>query len=206
MVEGYLSRLVRQSVEKLDKIRSISCGIVEGLLGVAKKGNSNTGSDNQNVQSQTFKYHVTLTEIEQFENSFAHEVPFIPNKEEFIALIQKEVSESRDWLDTSLTFKVFVPLLQYDFYRIGLLTGLVYSMGGVNNTKSLIQDSSTNTLEFLRGLKNREDGVAQAEKVAAAFVQVMKENETDDRIVVSLLRTLEFLLLNDAFSLVNNET
>lgn len=158
------------------------------------------------MQSQTFKYHVTLTEIEQFENSFAHEVPFIPNKEEFIALIQKEVSESRDWLDTSLTFKVFVPLLQYDFYRNSLLTGLVYSMGGVNNTKSLIQDSSTNTLEFLRGLKNREDGVAQAEKVAAAFVQVMKENETDDRIVVSLLRTLEYLLLNDAFSLVNNET
>lgn len=205
MVEDYLLRLVRQSVEKLDRIRSISCGIVEGLLGVTKKGNDNSTTPD-NVQSQTFKYHVTLTEIEQFENAFAQEVPFIPNKEEFIGLVQKEVRESRDWLDTSLTFKVFVPLLQYDFYRNSLLTGLVYSMGGVNNTKSLIQDSSTNTLEFLRGLKNRDDGVAQAEKVAAAFIQVLKENENDDRIVVSLLRTLEYLLLNDAFSLVNNET
>ncbi len=207
MIEDYLSRLVRQSVEKLDKIRSISCGVVEGLLGLAKKGNNTSGEDDQvAIQSQTFKYHVTLAETEQFDNAFAHQVPFIPNKEEFIALVQKEVRESRDWLDTSLTFKVFVPLLQYDFYRASLLTGLVYSMGGVNNTKSLIQDSSTNMLEYLRGLKHRDDGVALAEKVAEAFIQVLKENENDDRIVVSSLRTLEFLLLNDAFALVNNET
>jgi hypothetical protein len=181
------------------------CGIVEGLLGLAKKGNINETEENHTVQSQTFKYHVTLTELEQFENAFVHEVPHIPNKEEFVSLITN-IEQVRDWLDTSLTFKVFVPLLQFDFYRNSLLTGLVYSMGGVNNTKTLIQDSSTNTLEFLRGLKAREDGISQAEKIATALIQVLKDNEKDDRIVVSLLRTLEYLLLNDAFDLVNNNT
>jgi hypothetical protein len=206
MCQSLMCKILKQMVEKLDRVRDLSGRVFEGLI----------RSPNHTVQQQqrpteTSCHHLFRYHQSNFNDTLAPigciscgVIPHIPHHQEILTLLNS-CQEAINWSQSQRTFKILTPLLQFDVYRKSLLSGIICSIGGVTNNKNLVQDSSSALLDYLRAISTQHDqqkmkeNTSDLEKFANTIIEIFKENAKDDRIVVPLLRCLEMLVSSDIF-------
>eukprot|EP00742_Colponemidia_sp_Colp-10_P003876 GILJ01004127.1.p1 GENE.GILJ01004127.1~~GILJ01004127.1.p1 ORF type:complete len:1237 (-),score=209.83 GILJ01004127.1:67-3777(-) len=102
-----------------------------------------------------------------------------------------------NWAAPSVTFALLMPLADLPEYRPYLLTGLIISVGGL--TESTVRFSSQALSDFISSLGSREDADGQLQAVADALLDIYRAYAGNERVVIPLLKTFDFLLASSMF-------
>ncbi|XAR54139.1 hypothetical protein NMG60_11029152 [Bertholletia excelsa] len=124
-------------------------------------------------------------------------VPFIPQRKKLEEIVPDEAD--LEWGVPTFSFPRFIQLLQYPCYSKYVLSGLVISIGGLQD--SLKKASLTALLGYLQasetGRHNRQDS---AEFVLSTdILWVLQQYRRCDRVVVPTLKTIEILFSKKVF-------
>lgn len=160
LATNLIGSIVKQAVEKIDKIRDMAVKILHGIL------------YNKNIFIPSIPHRNSLEEI----------IPDDPGLH---------------WNDPSFSFPRFVLLLQFTCYSRSLLSGLVVSVGGLQ--ESLRKTSVSALLDYLQVSENECAKSSRASMLSADLLWVLHQYEKCDRVVIPTLKTIEILLSKKIF-------
>uniref|UniRef100_A0A1J3H4V5 Tubulin-folding cofactor D n=1 Tax=Noccaea caerulescens TaxID=107243 RepID=A0A1J3H4V5_NOCCA len=136
---------------------------------------------------QRILYHKTIT------------IPFIPHREKLEETIPNE--EGLRWAVPTVSFPRFVQLLGFRCYSKELLSGLVISTGGLQ--ESLQKASFSALLQYMMGeSEGAKDPKEQCSRESALFddiLWVLQEYKKCDRVIIPCLKTIEELFGENIF-------
>ncbi|KAL2324032.1 hypothetical protein Fmac_023090 [Flemingia macrophylla] len=124
-------------------------------------------------------------------------IPYIPFREKLEEIIPKEADAQ--WAVPSYSYPRFVQLLQFGCYSRDVLSGLVISVGGLQD--SLKRASLLALLEYLEAVES-EDPNTRTSKVYMLSVDilwVLQQYKKCDRVIVPTLKTIEILFSKKIF-------
>ncbi|XP_027113016.1 tubulin-folding cofactor D-like isoform X1 [Coffea arabica] len=148
--------LVKQAVEKMDKIRELAAKVLQRIL-----------------------YSNTVP------------VPFIACQEKLKDIIPEKADS--EWGEPAFLYPRFIQLLQLSCYSKYVISGLVISIGGLQD--SLRKVSLSALLDYLQGkeAKDRESSLA------SDILWVLQNYKRCDRVTVPTLKTIEILFSKKVF-------
>jgi hypothetical protein len=123
-------------------------------------------------------------------------IPYIPHREELLALFNAKVIADINWKVPQSTFPLTVALVSMETYTYHSLLGLVVSVGGL--TESTVQHSSSSLLTHLKGVSKDKTSLT---KFSEAILDLFRKNPKDSRVIVPLFKTLDIFLSNGVFDL-----
>ncbi|XP_047156873.1 tubulin-folding cofactor D [Vigna umbellata] len=124
-------------------------------------------------------------------------IPYIPFREKLEEIIPKEADAQ--WAVPSYSYPRFIQLLQFGCYSRDVLSGLVISVGGLQDF--LKRASLLALLEYLEGVGS-EDPNARTSRVymlSADILWVLQQFKKSDRVIVPTLKTIEILFSKKIF-------
>ncbi|KAK7357845.1 hypothetical protein VNO80_17142 [Phaseolus coccineus] len=124
-------------------------------------------------------------------------IPYIPFREKLEEIIPKEADAQ--WAVPSYSYPCFIQLLQFGCYSRDVLSGLVISIGGLQD--SLKRASLLALLEYLEGVGS-EDPKTRTSRVYMLSVDilwVLQQYKKSDRVIVPTLKTIEILFSKKIF-------
>nr|XP_027106476.1 tubulin-folding cofactor D-like [Coffea arabica] len=148
--------LVKQAVEKMDKIRELAAKVLQRIL-----------------------YSNTVP------------VPFIACQEKLKDIIPEKADS--EWGEPAFLYPRFIQLLQLSCYSKYVISGLVISIGGLQD--SLRKVSLSALLDYLQG-KEAKDGELS---LASDILWVLQNYKRCDRVTVPTLKTIEILFSKKVF-------
>lgn len=115
--------------------------------------------------------------------------------------------EEIHWASPSELYPRMVKLLVIPEFRFDLLTGLIVAAGGM--TESLVRYSSATLIEYANLLPNNSSIISSSEfsiiDFAKSLLDIAKYSEKQDRILVPLLETVDFLFEAGTLQKITNE-
>ncbi|KAJ4980759.1 hypothetical protein NE237_031596 [Protea cynaroides] len=158
---SFVGGLLKQAVEKIDKIRETAGKILQRIL------------SNERIL-----------------------VPCIPYREKLEEIVPNEADVK--WGVPTFSYPRFVRLLQFSCYSKFLISGLVISVGGLQD--SLRKASLTALLEYLQDTKNdKSEGRYREYMLAFDLLWVLQHYRRCDRVIIPALKTIEILFSKKVF-------
>lgn len=148
--------LVKQAVEKMDKIRELAAKVLQRIL------YSNTVS-----------------------------VPFIAFQEKLKDIIPEKADS--EWGEPAFLYPRYIQLLQLGCYSKYVISGLVISIGGLQD--SLRKVSLSALLDYLQGKEAKDREL----NLASDILWVLQNYKRCDRVTVPTLKTIEILFSKKVF-------
>ncbi|KDP28777.1 hypothetical protein JCGZ_14548 [Jatropha curcas] len=158
LIEG----IVKQAVEKMDKIREIAAKVLQRIL-----------------------YNKTVF------------VPFIPHREKLEEIVPNETDLK--WGVPTFLYPRFIKLLQFSCYSRAVMSGLVISIGGLQD--SLRKVSISALLDYLQGVETEDpkERMSREHMLSADILWVLQQYKKCDRVIVPTLKTIEILFSKKIF-------
>ncbi|XP_042480833.1 tubulin-folding cofactor D isoform X2 [Macadamia integrifolia] len=123
-------------------------------------------------------------------------VPCIPYREKLEEIVRNEVDVK--WGVPTFSYPRFLQLLQFSCYSKFLISGLVISVGGLQD--SLRKASLTALLEYLQDPKNdKSEGRSREYMLASDLLWVLQHYRRRDRVIIPALKTIEILFSKKVF-------
>ncbi|XP_004497155.1 tubulin-folding cofactor D [Cicer arietinum] len=124
-------------------------------------------------------------------------ISYIPFREKLEEIIPKEADAK--WAVPSYTYQRFVQLLQFGCYSRYVLSGLVISIGGLQD--SLKRVSLLALLEYLEGVESKVPNTRTSREymLSVDIMWVLQQYRKCDRVIVPTLKTIESLLSKKIF-------
>ncbi|KAL1295820.1 hypothetical protein HN51_056648 [Arachis hypogaea] len=124
-------------------------------------------------------------------------IPYIPFREKLEEIIPKEAEPK--WAVPSYSYPCFVQLLQFGCYSRDVLSGLVISIGGLQD--SLKKISLSALLEYLEGVESEEHNTRMSREymLSVDILWVLQQYEKCDRVIIPSLKTIEALFSKKVF-------
>ncbi|CBI38891.3 unnamed protein product, partial [Vitis vinifera] len=117
-------------------------------------------------------------------------IPFIPYREKLEEIVPNEVDLK--WGVPTFSYPRFVQLLQFSCYSRSVLSGLVISIGGLQD--SLRKASITALLEYLQSPETEHtEGSSREYELCTDILWVLQQYKRCDRVIVPTLKTIEIL-------------
>ncbi|XP_036146859.1 tubulin-specific chaperone D isoform X2 [Monomorium pharaonis] len=114
-------------------------------------------------------------------------LPNIPHHNELKTIFPYNECKEIEWRMESATFPRFIKMLSFPSYKINLLRGIIFSVGGLS--ESLVKYSSVSLFTYLQEID--EVGLRDfCEKI----LNIFKENHKNERMITSMLAFLDRLL------------
>ncbi|XP_032665770.1 tubulin-specific chaperone D isoform X2 [Odontomachus brunneus] len=115
-------------------------------------------------------------------------LPNIPYHNELKAIFPlNECKENIEWRMESATFPRFIKMLSFPPYKISLLRGIIFSVGGLS--ESLVKYSSVSLFTYLQEID--EVGLKD---VCEKILSIFEESRKNERMITSMLAFLDRLL------------
>lgn len=128
-------------------------------------------------------------------------VPFIPYREKLEKLVPDKAYS--DWGVPSFSYPRFVQLLKLSCYSKSVLSGLVISVGGLQD--SLRKASLPALLDYLEASQTEQNNqISREHMLSVDFLWVLQEYKKCSRVIVPALKTIEILFSKKVF--LNMET
>ncbi|XP_003464966.2 tubulin-specific chaperone D [Cavia porcellus] len=140
--------------------------------------------------------HVFLTLL-HFDSS---PVPHVPHRKELEVLFPRSDVATVNWNAASQAFPRITQLLGLPTYRYHVLLGLAVSVGGL--TKSTVKHSTQSFFEYMKGIQQDPQALGS---FSETLLQVFEDNLLNDRVSVSLLKTLDQMLANGCLDIFTKE-
>ncbi|XLU32219.1 hypothetical protein S245_068285 [Arachis hypogaea] len=124
-------------------------------------------------------------------------IPYIPFREKLEEIIPKKAEPK--WAVPSYSYPCFVQLLQFGCYSRDVLSGLVISIGGLQD--SLKKISLSELLEYLEGVESEEHNTRMSREymLSVDILWVLQQYEKCDRVIIPSLKTIETLFSKKVF-------
>ncbi|XP_047319767.1 tubulin-folding cofactor D [Impatiens glandulifera] len=154
--------IVKQAVEKMDKIRETAAKVLQRIL------------HNKKIF-----------------------VPYIPYREKLEEIIPNNADI--EWGVPTISFPCLIPLLQFSCYSRFVLSGLVISMGGLEDF--LRKSSLTALLQYLDASVTRKNTNQSSREFILSndIIWVLQEYKRCDRVILPTLKTIEILMSKKVF-------
>ncbi|KAH0951012.1 hypothetical protein HN011_008882 [Eciton burchellii] len=115
-------------------------------------------------------------------------LPNIPYHNELKAIFSyNECKETIEWRMESATFPRFIKLLSFQPYKVNLLRGIIFSVGGLS--ESLVKYSSVSLFNYLQEID--EIGLRD---LCEKILNIFEESHKNERMITSMLAFLDRLL------------
>lgn len=115
-------------------------------------------------------------------------LPNIPYHNELKAIFPyNECKETIEWRMESATFPRFIKMLGFPPYKINLLRGIIFSVGGIS--ESLVKYSSVSLFTYLQEID--EEGLKD---LCEKILNIFEESHKNERMITSMLAFLDRLL------------
>ncbi|CAN0889879.1 Tubulin-folding cofactor D [Linum grandiflorum] len=162
LANAVVGGLVKQAVEKMDKLREAAAKVLQRIL-----------------------YNKKLF------------IPFIPYREKLEEIIPHE-SETK-WAVPNFSYPRFVQLLQFSCYSRFVVSGLVISVGGLQD--SLRKASMASLLDYLQvaSTEHPHQRRLREEMLSNDILWVLQRYMRCDRVIVPTLKTIEILFSRRIF-------
>ncbi|XP_027363984.1 tubulin-folding cofactor D isoform X1 [Abrus precatorius] len=124
-------------------------------------------------------------------------IPYIPFREKLEEIIPQEADAK--WAVPSYSFPRFIQLLQFGCYSKDVLSGLVISIGGLQD--SLKRVSLLTLLEYLEGVEYEDPNTrtSRAYMLSVDILWVLQQYKKCDRVIIPTLKTIEILFSKKIF-------
>ncbi|KAK7269692.1 hypothetical protein RIF29_22426 [Crotalaria pallida] len=124
-------------------------------------------------------------------------IPYIPFREKLEEIIPKEANVK--WAVPSFSYPRFVQLLQFGCYSKEVLSGLVISIGGLQD--SLKRVSLLALLEYLEGVESEDPNtkVSREHMLSVDILWFLQQYKKCDRVIIPALKTIEILFSKKIF-------
>ncbi|CAN1345940.1 Tubulin-folding cofactor D [Linum perenne] len=152
LANSVVGGLVKQAVEKMDKLREAAAKVLQRIL-----------------------YNKKLF------------IPFIPYREKLEEIIPDELETK--WAVPNFSYPRFVQLLQFSCYSRFMVSGLVISVGGLQD--SLRKASLVSLLDYLEHPHQR---MLREKMLSSDILWVLQRYVRCDRVIVPTFKTIEILL------------
>ncbi|XP_061363955.1 tubulin-folding cofactor D [Gastrolobium bilobum] len=118
-------------------------------------------------------------------------IPYIPFRGKLEEIIPKEADAK--WAVPSYSYPRFVQLLQFGCYSRDVLSGLVISIGGLQD--SLKRVSLLALLEYLEGVQSEDPNTRTSREymLSVDILWVLQQYKKCDRVIIPTLKTIEIL-------------
>lgn len=108
----------------------------------------------------------------------------------------KSLDISFSWSNPAHVFPFLTMLFKSKIYCYSIISGWVIAMGGL--TEAVVKESSIALIEYCRvAVKSDVEFIST---LTSFFLQLLKENSSNDRVKIPLLKTFELLLRSGCFS------
>lgn len=115
-------------------------------------------------------------------------LPNIPYHDELKAIFPyNECKETIEWRMESATFPRFIKMLSFPPYKINLLRGIIFSVGGIS--ESLVKYSSVSLFTYLQEID--ETGLKD---LCEKILNIFEESHKNERMIISMFAFLDRLL------------
>ncbi|EFN69536.1 Tubulin-specific chaperone D [Camponotus floridanus] len=115
-------------------------------------------------------------------------LPNIPYHDELKGIFPyNECKETIEWRMESATFPRFIKMLSFPPYKINLLRGIIFSVGGIS--ESLVKYSSVSLFTYLQEID--ETGLKD---LCEKILNIFEENHKNERMITSMFAFLDRLL------------
>ncbi|KAM3685280.1 hypothetical protein ACJW31_11G105800 [Castanea mollissima] len=124
-------------------------------------------------------------------------IPYIPYREKLEKIVPNDTDIK--WGVPTLSYPRFVKLLQYDCYSRPVLSGLVISTGGLQ--ESLKKASISALLKFLQAVEPEDLNEKRSRefKLSTDILWVLQQYKRCDRVIVPTLKTIEIFFSKKIF-------
>ncbi|KAL4562818.1 hypothetical protein LXL04_026849 [Taraxacum kok-saghyz] len=131
-------------------------------------------------------------------------VPNIPYREKLEKLVPKD--GDLKWGVPSCSFPRFVKLLQFGCYSKYVASGLVISMGGLED--SLKKVALGSLLDYLQAIKVKNESEPNAKELSLSndILWVLQKYKRRDRVIIPTLKTIEILFSKRIFLHMESQT
>ncbi|CAM8901801.1 unnamed protein product [Rhodiola kirilowii] len=131
-------------------------------------------------------------------------VPFIPYRE----LLEKILTRESDlnWAVPTFSYPRFIQLLQFNCYSKYVLSGLVISIGGLQD--SLRKASLSALLDYLHGSVCEDRGNKDSKQILLSkdMLRILEQYRKCDRVIIPTLKTIEILFSKTIFLNMQDHT
>lgn len=131
-------------------------------------------------------------------------IPFIPYRENLEEIVPNETDLK--WGVPTFSYQHFVQLLRFSCYSRSVLSGLVISIGGLQD--SLRKASISALLKYLQPVETEEsnDRRTREHMLSADMLWVLQQYKKCDRVIVPTLKTIEILFSKKIFLDMEDQT
>uniref|UniRef100_A0A6N2MVK8 Uncharacterized protein n=1 Tax=Salix viminalis TaxID=40686 RepID=A0A6N2MVK8_SALVM len=131
-------------------------------------------------------------------------IPFIPYRENLEEIVPNETDLK--WGVPTFSYQRFVQLLQFSCYSRSVLSGLVISIGGLQD--SLRKASISSLLKYLQTVETEKsnDRKSREHMLSTDMLWVLKQYKKCDRVIVPTLKTIEILFSKKIFLDMEDQT
>ncbi|KAJ6675529.1 BETA-TUBULIN COFACTOR D [Salix viminalis] len=131
-------------------------------------------------------------------------IPFIPHRENLEEIVPNETDLK--WGVPTFSYQRFVQLLQFSCYSRSVLSGLVISIGGLQD--SLRKASISALLKYLQTVETEKsnDRKSREHMLSTDMLWVLKQYKKCDRVIVPTLKTIEILFSKKIFLDMEDQT
>ncbi|KAJ6344355.1 hypothetical protein OIU76_005970 [Salix suchowensis] len=131
-------------------------------------------------------------------------IPFIPYRENLEEIVPNETDLK--WGVPTFSYQRFVQLLQFSCYSRSVLSGLVISIGGLQD--SLRKASISALLKYLQTVETEKsnDRKSREHMLSTDMLWVLKQYKKCDRVIVPTLKTIEILFSKKIFLDMEDQT
>lgn len=131
-------------------------------------------------------------------------IPFIPYRENLEEIVPNETDLK--WGVPTFSYQLFVQLLRFSCYSRSVLSGLVISIGGLQD--SLRKASISALLKYLQPVETEEsnDRRSREHMLSADMLWVLQQYKKCDRVIVPTLKTIEILFSKKIFLDMEDQT
>lgn len=131
-------------------------------------------------------------------------IPFIPYRENLEEIVPNETDLK--WGVPTFSYQRFVQLLRFSCYSRPVLSGLVISIGGLQD--SLRKTSISALLKYLQPVETEEsnDRRSREHMLSADMLWVLQQYKKCDRVIVPTLKTIEILFSKKIFLDMEDQT
>ncbi|XP_065859361.1 tubulin-folding cofactor D isoform X2 [Euphorbia lathyris] len=124
-------------------------------------------------------------------------IPFIPHRQKLEEIVPN--AGDLKWAVPSFSYPRFIQLLQFSCYSRSLLSGLVISIGGLQ--ESLRKASLSALLDYLQAeeTKDPNERRKREDMLSSDFLWLLEQYKKCDRVIVPTLKTIEILFSKKIF-------
>lgn len=212
-MKQFLGRLVRLALEKIDRTRERAGVMFEQLVRCAVHQPSTASMyrfaswtqvsfDGVSLELADGEKETAKTESEASSSAYN---TMIPHAEEIWKAMEEAnelldarsvITKGLNWSSSRVAFPMLVSIMRFPEYRYWVNLGIIRSVGGVNNSKELVEDATSALMNHLRALKD----TSELNNYGSVLIDIMKSNAGNEQVITSLWSTMDIVLSSSSLS------